>query len=190
MQQTLESRIAGLFSMSDETWERHANPWSVWTRFTVLPILVLAIWSRAWIGFWAWGLIAIAIAWAWINPRIFSKPPSTNNWASKAVLGERVWMNRKGLPVPEHHRLAPNLLSLLSGVGSLFLIWGLWRLQAWPTMFGAVLIYAGKVWFLDRMVWLYEDMRTTTEEYSRWLYSNGVKQSSPGDTLKATVKDL
>ena len=36
MQKTLESKIARPFSMSDKTWERHANLWSVWTRFTVL----------------------------------------------------------------------------------------------------------------------------------------------------------
>ena len=33
MQHTLESRIARFFSMTDETWERHApTPWSVMVR--------------------------------------------------------------------------------------------------------------------------------------------------------------
>ena len=141
--------------MSDETWEKHANPWSVWTRFTALPVLVASIWSRAWIGPWAWGLTVLAIFWVWINPRMFSKPVSTDNWASKAVLGERVWINRKQIAAPKHHRLVPNLLSGVSGLGLLFLIWGLWGLEIWPTALGAILIYAGKVWFLDRMVWLY-----------------------------------
>jgi hypothetical protein len=27
---------------------RHANPVSVWTRFAVLPLLALAVWSREW----------------------------------------------------------------------------------------------------------------------------------------------
>ena len=179
MQQTLESRIAKLFSMSDETWEKHANPWSVWTRFTALPILVASIWSRAWIGYWAWGPVALAIIWIWINPRLFRKPTSTDNWASKAVLGERVWINRKQNPVPKHHRLVPNLLSIISGLGLLFLIRGLWCLNIWPTVFGAALVYAGKVWFLDRMVWLYEDMKGSTTEYSSWLYNNEAEQSNP-----------
>jgi hypothetical protein len=181
MQTTFESRIARLFSMSDRTWERHANPWSVWTRFTVLPALIVSIWSRMWIGSWAWGLTAVAIVWAWINPRMFSKPLSTANWASKAVLGERVWMNRKQIPVPRHHRLAPNLLSGISGLGLLFLIWGLWRLEIWPTVLAVILIYAGKVWFLDRMVWLYEDMKDSAEEYSHWLYTGEGEQGAEGD---------
>ncbi|MHC4212843.1 MAG: DUF6653 family protein [Planctomycetota bacterium] len=28
----------------------------------------------------------------------------------------------------------------------------------------------GKRWFLDRMVWLYEEMRETNPEYSKWLH--------------------
>ncbi len=44
---TLERKIARAFAMSDEVWALHTNPWSVWTRFTVLPLLVLAIWTYA-----------------------------------------------------------------------------------------------------------------------------------------------
>lgn len=167
--------------MSDETWERHANPWSVWTRFTALPVLVGAVLSRVWIGHWAWGLGVLAVLWIWVNPRMFRKPVSTDNWASKAVLGERVWINRKQIPVPKHHRLAGNLLSGVSGLGLLFLIWGFWRLSIWPTVFGVVLVYAGKVWFLDRMVWLYEDMKDSTTEYSSWLYNNNAEPGTEGD---------
>jgi len=159
MRQTFETKIAKLFSMSDEVWERHSNPWSVWTRFSVLPILNCAIWSRAWIGSWAWCPILLGLLWTWINPRLFSKPASTDNWASKAVLGERVWLNRMKVPVPMHHRMVPNLLSGVSVVALLPLVWGLWSLEIWPTLLGTIMIYAGKIWFLDRMVWLYEDTK-------------------------------
>ncbi|MFC2044021.1 DUF6653 family protein [Chloroflexota bacterium] len=29
---------------------KHVNPWSVWTRYSVLSIIVLAFWSRVCIG--------------------------------------------------------------------------------------------------------------------------------------------
>ena len=38
--------------MDDATWRRHANPWSVWTCATVLPVIIFAVWSRVWIGRW------------------------------------------------------------------------------------------------------------------------------------------
>lgn len=52
-----------LMGMTDETWARHANPWSVYTRFSILPLFALAVWSRAWIG---WGaLIAVTAVVFW-----------------------------------------------------------------------------------------------------------------------------
>ena len=140
--------------MSDEVWERHANPLSVWTRYSVLPILVLAFWSRVRLGWWSVICIAVAMFWTWLNPRLFKKPDSTDNWASKAVLGERLWLNRKEVPVPEHHRTLPNILSLVASVGMMLCIYGVVRLHVWATAFGIALTYMSKSWFLDRMVWL------------------------------------
>ena len=91
-----------------------------------------------------------------------------------AVLGERVWLNRKGIPLPKYHRLVPNILSSLSGIGALCVIWGVYTLDIWPTLFGAVVIYLSKLWFLDRMVWLYQDMKDTKPEYASWLYGSDV----------------
>ena len=156
---TKEQKIASLFAMDDETWEKHANPWSVWTRNTVLPVLIVAFWSRVWLGWLAIAPVAIAIIWMWVNPRLFKKPKSTDNWASKSVLGERIWLNRKAVPVPERHRRAPNILSAVSGTGFLFVIYGVYFLEIWPVLFGSALVYLGKLWFLDRMVWLYEDTK-------------------------------
>jgi len=167
---TVERKIANTFHMDEETWARHANPWSVWTRFTVLPILILVIWSRVWLGWWSLAPIAIALFWMWINPRIFAKPQSTNHWASKGVLGERVWLNRDTVPVPEHHQRVPNVLSLVSVIGMAVVIWGLVTLDGCLTLLGCALVYLSKLWFLDRMVWLYEDMRQAHPQYQSWLY--------------------
>jgi hypothetical protein len=162
---TTGNRIASFFQMDENTWQRHANPWSVWSRTTVLPVLILATWSRVWIGGWALVPGAMALLWTWLNPRLFGRPDSLDSWASKAVLGERIWINRDEVPVPPHHRTAPNVLNTISGIGMLFVLWGVVQLAIWPTLFGAILNYAGKLWFLDRMVWLYEDMKEATAEY-------------------------
>jgi hypothetical protein len=162
---TIGNRIASLFQMDDDTWQRHANPWSVWSRTTVLPVLILAAWSRVWIGGWALVPGALALLWTWLNPRLFGPPDSLDSWASKAVLGERIWINRNKAAVPPHHRTAPNVLNTISGIGMLFVLWGVVQLAIWPTLFGVMLSYAGKLWFLDRMVWLYNDMNDATPEY-------------------------
>ena len=43
-------RISRLFGLEGDRRMRHTNPVSVWSRFSVLALLALAIWSRDWIG--------------------------------------------------------------------------------------------------------------------------------------------
>lgn len=154
--------------MDNATWLRHANPWSVLLRFTVLPILIIAFWSRFWLGGWVVVPVFLALLWTWVNPRIFSVPQSLDHWTSKAVLGERAWLNRDVVPVPVYHRTVPNILSAVSGIGMLFVLWGVLVFDPWPTIFGTMIVYLGKVWFLDRMVWLWADMQDAVPEYQGW----------------------
>ena len=101
---TYGEKLAHIFQMNDKVWENHANPWSVWTRYLGLPLLVISVWSRIWWGWWSILPITMVMIWIWINPRIFPKPKTTQNWSSKAVLGERVWLNQKEIPIPQHHQ--------------------------------------------------------------------------------------
>ncbi|QMU58922.1 MAG: hypothetical protein GKR98_12410 [Boseongicola sp.] len=155
--------------MKDATWARHANPWSVWTRFTCLPLLILAIWSRDWFGWYSLVPIALACLWIWWNPRAFPVPASTDNWASKGTFGERIFLNRKTIPIPQHHLRWAYVLGFASAIGIPPLIWGLWTLDFEWTLIGAILTVLPKVWFVDRMVWLYEDRKDSDPTYQSWL---------------------
>ena len=166
---TLERKIAKIFNLTDENWMKHANPLSVWTRYSVLPIIVLAFWSRIWIGIWSLIPGFISLSWMFFNPIFFKKPKSTKNWASKSVLGERVFLNRDKVKIPEYHKVAPNILNAISSVGMILAIYGIITLTIWPAVLGTALAYLGKSWYLDRMVWLYEDM-SEWPEYKKWLY--------------------
>ncbi|MCM4161267.1 hypothetical protein FHG64_02890 [Antarcticibacterium flavum] len=156
---SFEKKIAGLFNLTEENWQRHANPWSVWTRNLSLPLLILAFWSRIWIGWYSLIPIGLAILWTWLNPQLFDKPKNTNNWASRSVMGERFWINRKNVPIPLHHRIVPKILSAVATIGSGIVVFGVFELDLWLTVLGSILVYTGKLWFLDRMVWLYFDMK-------------------------------
>lgn len=74
------ARAAG---MSDEAWRRHANPWSVWTRFAAIPLMMLAIWSRVWIGWWALVPVGVVILWLWWNPHAFAPVDKPVAWSSR-----------------------------------------------------------------------------------------------------------
>ena len=165
---TLENKIANLFRLTDENWMRHANPWSVWTRYSALPVIILAFWSRIWIGWLSVIPVIISLAWMFFNPVVFKEARSTDNWASKSVLGERVWANRNRIHVPDRHKTLPKILNGISTIGMLAAIWAIITLSTWPAVLGVALAYLGKSWYLDRMVWLFEDMKDLTE-YSKWI---------------------
>jgi hypothetical protein len=154
----IEKSMATAFGLEGDAWQRHANPWSVYTRIPVPAALVAAIWTYAWIGWWSLVPVAVVCAWIAINPRAFPPPRSTDRWASKAVLGEALWANRNHVPVPARHRVAPNVLIAINTLGLPFIVWGLVALDVWIALFGLAVHMAGKCWFIDRMALLHDDM--------------------------------
>ena len=158
-----------LMAMDEATWQRHANPWSVYTRFTILPLMSLAFYSREWIGLYSLIFIALSFVWIWLNPRLFNAPKSTKSWASMGTFGERVYLNRHEVPIPAHHVTPALVLQVMSGTGIPFFIYGLYSLNLWSLLMGNILIMAFKTWFVDRMVWLYLDVKDSNQEYQRWL---------------------
>jgi len=168
---TLERKIAGVFNLTDENWMKHANPISVWTRYSVLPIILFSVWSRLWIDWWCLVPTTVSLLWMFFNPVLFKKPKSTKNWASKGVLGERVFLNRDKVNIPEHH-CTPlhSLLNTISFIGLLLAIWSIVYYSLIGAIAGVALTYLGKSWYLDRMVWLYEDMKDANDVYKSWEY--------------------
>ena len=142
--------------MNAQVWRRHANPLSVWSRFTILPLFALAVWSRVWIGEGAWLLVIAVLIWTWANPRIFAETDRLENWASRVVLGERVYLQH-GTDVARHHHICLRVLMLLTVPAMLVMAWGLWRLDLVATLTGTALTMIMKLWSVDRMVWIYFD---------------------------------
>ena len=123
---TPEHRVAKLFGLEGDRWMRHANPWSVGTRFAVLPLLALSVWSRDWIGWWSLVPVTFSVVFLIVNPLLFPPPRSTRNWASKGVFGERVYANRRSVEIPPQFRSrVPTVANTLSGLGMLLLAYGL-----------------------------------------------------------------
>ena len=50
----------------------------------------------------------------------------------------------------------------------IFVLYGVFAFDLWPNIFGMALVYCGKLWFMDRMSWLWKDMKDANEEYRNW----------------------
>ncbi|MGF1501143.1 MAG: DUF6653 family protein [Paracoccaceae bacterium] len=171
--------IAHAHGLDDAAWARHANPWSGWTRLPIAPLLILAIWSRIWIGAWCLVPVALLLLWTAINPYAFPAPRDTTSWMSRAVFGERVFLARDRRPIPAQHRAWANGLTLAALPGVALCIWGVAALEPWPALFGLTVAMAAKLWFLDRMVWLYEDMAAVHPDYAAWRHG-GAREEVTG----------
>tara|TARA_Y100000758_G_scaffold177082_1_gene125961 strand:- start:641 stop:1210 length:570 start_codon:yes stop_codon:yes gene_type:complete len=155
-------------SMTDEVWNRHSNPWSVYTRFTVMPIMSVCFWSRDWIGLYFIAPVLLSFIWVWLNPRLFKPPSKTDNWASMGTFGERIYLNRKNECIPKHHINACRTLQILSAIGLPLFLYGVYALDFWVLLLGNLWIMVFKAWFVDRMVWLYLDMNNINAIYAAW----------------------
>ena len=153
-----------VMDMDASTWSRHTNPWSGWSRLSTLPLLAVAIWSRVWLGWGALIPIAVVFFWTWLNPRLFPAPRSTDNWMSRGVIGERLWLSGDPLTLPAHHVRMARLLSMASLIGVLVLVCGLTVLDPGFTVAGVATTMLSKLWFLDRMVWLAHDVEQHRDE--------------------------
>lgn len=172
-------RVARLFGLEGDRWLRHANPASVWSRFSVLSLLALSIWSRDWIGWLCLVPVALSLAWMVLNPRVFGVPRSTRNWASKGVLGERLWTERPRdepvpsseaswvLPAPFRSRV-PAVANAIAVLGLVLLGYGLVALAVLPVLAGLVIAHTAKLWYIDRMVLLFDDVKRRDPDVARW----------------------
>ncbi len=157
-----------LMGMDEAAWRRHANPWSGWTRVALGPLLFWAIWSHLAIGWWALVPCGVLALLAWINPRAFPPPRDPDNWMSKGTFGERLWLQRRQRPIPARHARMANILNSFMGALLLAALIGFWRQEFWLAFFAWHGAMALKLWFVDRMVWLYEDMAVQDPEIAAW----------------------
>ena len=64
----------------------------------------------------------------------------------------------------------PHALNLISSSGMIVAIWGIVALDVNLAVFGTIITIVGKSWYLDRMVWIYRDMKAESPEYEAWDY--------------------
>jgi hypothetical protein len=130
--------------MKDRTWERHSNPWSVWTRVLTYPLVYIPVWNRSWRQ-----AVSVA-AWFLLNPRLFPPPKDDSSWATRSVLGEQIWTRKTRADLPMW-------LNMLSALFFLIALYTAYTRRSWNlvTFGGFSLVF--KLWFLQRMVVYYDE---------------------------------
>lgn len=66
-------------------FQRHAHPFSAWSRLLSTPLLLVPLWTRRW-----WLYLPIG-AWLAANPVITPPAEDMSSFATQAMLGEESW---------------------------------------------------------------------------------------------------
>lgn len=88
---------------------RHCNPWSAWTRWASTPLVLVPVWTRR------WSHAAVIGLWFAVNPVIFPRPAHERNWATRAMLGEELWIAQR----PKDAAAAVSALSSVAAVAGI-----------------------------------------------------------------------
>lgn len=127
-------------------WSRHANPWSVWTLVVAYPTLMLAVYRRR------WSLLLGTLSFVAVNPLVFSEPDDDSAWATRVVLGEKVWLEEGILSSP-----LDALFVALTAPIHLWTIRSAVNQRPVRTTIGTALSLLSMLLFFGRMVALYEE---------------------------------
>ncbi|WP_216214320.1 DUF6653 family protein [Amycolatopsis aidingensis] len=76
-------------TLRGKVFARHANPLSAWSRWLTTPLVLVPVWTRKWSHA---GLVA---AWMVANAVVFPPPKHERAFATRAMLGEELWITER-----------------------------------------------------------------------------------------------
>jgi hypothetical protein len=133
-------------TLIEKAWRRHSSPWSVWTRVLSFPLVFVPLWNRS------WKQGAAVAAWFAINPVLFPEPEDDSSWATRGVLGEKLWTAER----PRDLLMLLGTVSAVLGAGGLLFAY---KRRFWPMMLCASAAFPLLLWRIDRYAVYYEQHR-------------------------------
>jgi hypothetical protein len=99
--------------VDQKTFERHSNPWSARTRLLSTPLVLVPFWTRS------RKHAALVGTWVLLNPIVFPKPTNDSAWATRAMLGEEMWVAERPIDTAMAVNVAASALGIGGVVGAL-----------------------------------------------------------------------
>ena len=134
--------------LSETFWRRHSNPKSGWSRTATTPALLYAVYRRD------PRLLVAVVAFAALNPLLFSPPDTDEAWMTRVVLAERWWTEEESRGALDLSY--PNVLNLLNVPTTGYALVAAYRRQPVRAALAGAASMALKFWYVGALVRRYD----------------------------------
>ncbi|POF29210.1 DUF6653 family protein [Roseibium marinum] len=142
---------------------------SPYVKLAAPALLTGALWSHLWLGHTGAVLLAIVSALVLLLiPKLSIVSPHRNGWSRLVGFGERIWLNRLLVPVPQGLNRRLTTLYLVFWTGTLVAVLG--GLTASPLLSttGLFVAYCAQITTFQKLVQLYRVMKDRDPLYRSW----------------------
>ncbi|WP_269582369.1 DUF6653 family protein [Roseibium sp. Sym1] len=169
-----------------------ASATAVLSKVLAPAVLSLGLWSKVWLGGAFAGLLCLV---ALILLVLAPKFPGMNivrfNWARQVGFGEKIWLNRMVIPVPQglNYRLTTLYMVFWSGV--LVALWGGLATLPLLSATGLAVAYSAQFACFVKLIHLYRVMKDKYPLYRFWskaaVNDNSAAATHPTHTNKKSA---
>ncbi|MCV0427617.1 MAG: hypothetical protein K5905_19325 [Roseibium sp.] len=145
------------------------GPASTYAKIVAPALITAAIWTKIWLDTAFTVMLVVGVLLLLFRlPKLLPNRRWTGNWAEKASFGERIWLNRPLIPIPQeiNHRLS--VLHLVFWAGVLIAILGAFTSSPILSGTGLLVGYATQAVCLRKLIDLYELMKDKAPLYRFW----------------------
>jgi len=157
------------------------------------PVLLTAcLWTKIWLGTTGATVLGLgALVFLIFAPKSFERPFSRLEWARCVGFGEKVWLNRIFIPVPQALSFRLTTLYLVFWVGVLVALWGAIATLPLLSATGLAVAYSAQFTCFGKLIHLYKVMRDKYPLYRFWaatpVNDNSSRQTNCSETTRKSA---
>ncbi|WP_298965228.1 DUF6653 family protein [uncultured Roseibium sp.] len=162
VQPTLQLRAHGAMA-------RPASAMVTYIKIVAPCALTAALWTHVWLGSFGSILIAVAVMAGFLAlSRLFIAAGKRSGWARRVSFGERVWLNRMVVPIPQNLNFRITTLYLVFWTGTLVAMTGGFTASLLLALSGLTVAYATQFVCFRKLIHLHSIMQDKTALYRFW----------------------
>lgn len=142
---------------------------AILARIIAPGLMTACLWSKVWLPLSGTVLLTVgAVLFLVFVPALLGSLGSRINWTRLVGFGERIWLNRLSVPVPQDLNYRLTILYLVFWTGGLVALWG--GLASLPilSLSGLAVAYSAQATCFGKLIQLYTIMRERHPLYRFW----------------------